>query len=136
LSASRDPRVSFVFDGVDGEVFGTSGAIGGGAAGQELDRCDVALGTPDDALVLATSEGLTTGYLRCVEEIGFSVAGTSSLLDPAVRADVVYHVRPAGGAVFATGSIAWSAALSTDEGVARITRNVINRFRDPRRLPW
>jgi len=136
LAASRDPRAAFVFDGVDGDTFGTTGAIGGGAAGQEVDRCDVGLGTPDDALVLATSDGLSTGYLRCVEELGFSVAGTSSLHDPAVRADVVYHVKPGGGAVFATGSIAWSAALGVDAGVDRITRNVIARFRDPEPLPW
>ena len=117
-------------------MFGTVGDIGGGAAGQEVDRLDTALGSPTDALLLATSDALSDGYHRCVEEIGFTVAGTSSLFDPAVRADVVYHVRPGGGAVFATGSIAWSGSLAADADIGRITANVIARFRDPSPLDW
>jgi N,N-dimethylformamidase len=136
LAASRDPRAAFIFAGVESEVFGTAGDIGGGAAGQEVDRLDTALGSPGDALLLATSDALSDGYQRCVEEIGFTVAGTSGLFDPAVRADVVYHVRPGGGAVFATGSIAWSGSLTADADVGRITANVIDRFRDPRPLDW
>jgi N,N-dimethylformamidase len=136
LAASHDPRAAFIFAGVESDVFGTSGDIGGGAAGQEVDRFDAALGSPGDALLLATSDALSDGYQRCVEEIGFTVAGTSSLFDPAVRADVVYHVRPGGGAVFATGSIAWSGALAADAGISRITANVIARFRNPTPLDW
>jgi N,N-dimethylformamidase len=136
LPDSFDPRVAFVFAGVDGEVFGTASAIGGGAVGQELDRYDGDLGTPHDALLLATSEGLTEGYQRCVEEILFTVPGANALCDPHVRADVVYHVKVGGGAVFATGSIAWTAALGIDDGVSRITRNVLARFVDPAPLPW
>jgi N,N-dimethylformamidase len=136
LPDSFDPRVAFVFEGVDSEAFGTSGAIGGGAVGQELDRYDRDLGTPHDALLLATSEGLTEGYQRCVEEILFTVPGTSALCDPQVRADVVYHVKVGGGAVFAAGSIAWTSALGVDGAVSRITRNVLERFADPAPLPW
>jgi N,N-dimethylformamidase len=136
LSASRDPRVAFIFDGVESDVFGTSGEIGGAAAGQEVDRLDTALGSPSDALLLATSDTLSDGYQRCVEEIGFTVPGTSTVFDPSVRADVVYHVRPGGGAVFATGSIAWSGSLAVDADVSRITANVIARFRDPTPLDW
>ncbi len=133
---SYDERVAFLFDGVDGDVFGTQGEIGGGAVGQELDRYDGRLGTPRDALLLATSEGLTEGYQHCVEEVLFTVPGTSARLDPDVRADVVYHVKPGGGAVFASGSIAWAGALRVDAGVARITRNLLDRFVDPAPLPW
>jgi N,N-dimethylformamidase len=136
LAASGDARAAWVFDGVEGETFGTSGSIGGGAVGQELDRADSALGTPADALVLATSEGLSGAYQRCVEEVPFTLPGLSALVDPDVRADVVYHVKPSGGAVFATGSIAWSGALGIDPGVDRITRNVLDRFLDPTPLPW
>ena len=42
--------------------------------------------------------------------------------------------RPAGGAVFSTGSIAWCGSLSHngyDNNVARITGNVLRRFLDP-----
>jgi N,N-dimethylformamidase len=136
LPDSFDPRVAFVFEGVDPETFGTSGAIGGGAVGQELDRYDRDLGTPSDALLLATSEGLTESYQRCVEEILFTVPGTNALSDPQVRADVVYHVKTGGGAVFAAGSIAWTGALGADRNVSRITRNVLARFGDPAPLPW
>ena len=136
LPDSQDRRVAFIFEGVDGDIFGIAGTIGDGAAGQEVDRFDLELGTPSDALLLATSEGLSGGYLRCVEELGFSLPGTSASYDPKVRADVVYHVRPDGGAVFSTGSIAWSGSLGVDAGVDRITENVITRFRDPAPLDW
>ncbi len=56
LPASYDPAVSWIFEGVEGEVFGDYGLSGGGAAGFELDRADISLGTPSDAIVLARSE--------------------------------------------------------------------------------
>ena len=136
LPASNDRRAAWIFEGVADETFGTRGRIGGGAVGQELDRCDSSLGSPSDALVLATSEGLTEGYQRCVEEVPFTLPGLSALVDPDVRSDLVYHVKPGGGAVFATGSIAWAGALGVDEGVDRITRNVLTRFLDETPLEW
>lgn len=135
LTDADDPRASFVFAGVDGDTFGHEGGVGG-AAGQEIDRYDVALGTPPDTLLLATSEGLSRGYLRTVEEIHFLVSGTSASVDHQVRADMTYLVHPGGGAVFSTGSIAWSLALGADDGVSRITRNVIDRFDATEPLPW
>lgn len=136
LPGSCDPRAAWIFAGVDTETFGTLGSIGNGAVGQELDRCDTALGSPADALVLATSEGLSEAYLRCVEEVPFTLPGLSALTDPNVRADVVYHVKPNGGAVFATGSIAWAGALGVDPAIDRVTRNVLSRFLDPDPLQW
>ena len=41
---SRDARVKFIFEGVDDEIIGDFGLIGGGAAGLELDRADRSLG--------------------------------------------------------------------------------------------
>jgi len=136
LAGSYDPRAGFIFEGVEGETFGHAGSEGGGAAGQETDRFDANLGSPVDALILASSEGLSEGYLRAVEEVGFLVSGTSASSDPFVRADITYFVNDAGGAVFSTGSIAWCGSLGEDEGVSRITRNVITRFADPAPLPW
>ncbi|HWG74342.1 MAG TPA: N,N-dimethylformamidase beta subunit family domain-containing protein [Acidimicrobiales bacterium] len=136
LPDADDPRAAFILKGVETATFGRRGSIGGGAVGQEIDRYDRQLGTPHDALVLATSEGLTEGYLRCVEEVTFMVPGTNALLDPQVRADMVYLVNPAGGAVFATGSIAWAGALDHDEDIDRVTANVVRRFCDPRPLEW
>jgi N,N-dimethylformamidase len=52
-----------------------------------------------------------------------------------VRADIVFFETPEGGAVFSTGSIAWSSALAHnnyENNVARITGNVLKRFLDPR----
>lgn len=135
MSDSHDARAAFIFEGVEGETFGHEGTEGG-AAGQEIDRYDVELGTPVDTLLLATSEGLSEGYLRTVEEIHFLVAGTSASVDHKVRADMTYFVNADDGAVFSTGSIAWSLSLGLDEGVSRITRNVIDRFADEEGLEW
>ncbi len=62
LPDSHDARAAFIFDGVGAdEVIGSFGNNGGGAAGDEIDRADVGLGTPPDALLLATSSlGTTT----------------------------------------------------------------------------
>ena len=58
--------------------------------------------------------------------------------DPEVRSDLVLFECPNGGAVFSTGSVAWANALATDEyrnDVERLTRNVLERFRDPTPFP-
>jgi N,N-dimethylformamidase len=136
LTDADDPRAAFIFAGVESDTFGHSGREGGGAAGQEIDRYDLSLGTPADTLLLATSEGLTEGYLRVVEEIGFLVSGTAPSTDPFIRADMTYFVNANGGAVLSTGSIAWCGSLGIDEGVSTITRNVIRRFDDKTPLTW
>lgn len=138
--ASRDPRAGFIFAGIDGDIIGDFGANGGGAAGEELDRYDLHLGSPVHALVVATSEAAPHNVLRTIEE----VTTTNSLFqagkvraDPQVRADVVFFECPGGGAVFATGSIAWAGSLSTnhyDNSVARICNNVITHFLSTSRI--
>jgi N,N-dimethylformamidase len=125
-----------VFDGVKagvGEVFGTEGPGLGGAAGDELDRADVTLGTPADAVVLASSVGHSAQIALVPEEIDHSYAAPPTGIHPKVRADVVLFGRPGGGAVFSVGSIAWSTAMTHaggDNDTARITGNVLDRFRD------
>jgi len=50
---------------------------------------------------------------------------------PFVRADMTLFANDRGGMVFSVGSIAWSASLAHnfgDNNVARVTRNVIDRF--------
>ena len=47
---SYDPRVAFVFEGVEEEIIGDFGVLGNGAAGFEVDRYDPALGSPPNAL--------------------------------------------------------------------------------------
>ena len=133
--ASRDPRAAWIFEGVEGEVIGDFG-VGGGAAGQEVDRFDVTLGSPAHALVLASASEFGEQMLRTKEEFHATVIPARP--DPMVRADMVFFETPAGGAVFSVGSISWWGALAVptgsgggDNDVARITANVLRRFADP-----
>ena len=135
LPDSFDPRVAFMFEGVEGEIIGDFGLIGGGAAGIELDRTDPALGTPTNTLILARSEAHTSNYVPAVEELLINYVGQAEI-SPAC-AEMVFFETPAGGAVFATGSIAWAGSLSFetyDNNVARLSSNVLKRFLDPTRF--
>ncbi|MGH7916309.1 MAG: N,N-dimethylformamidase beta subunit family domain-containing protein, partial [Candidatus Binataceae bacterium] len=136
---SCDPRANFIFAGIgDDELIGNFGLIGGGAAGHELDRYDLTLGTPPEAMLIASSEGHGDNYQRVVEEIYFTYPGTGGTQDPGVRSDIVYFRTAGGGAVFATGSISWCGSLSHnnyDNNVARITGNVLERFMSNEPLP-
>jgi N,N-dimethylformamidase len=129
---SRDPRAEFIFEGIaDDEVIGDFGLSGNGAAGYEIDRYDLTLGTPPDALLLASSEGHSDNIQRVVEEIFFNYPGAGGTQDPGVRSDMVYFTTTGGGAVFSVSSIAWCGSLSYnnyDNNVSRITENVLRRF--------
>ena len=133
---SEDPRAAFAFEGVsEKEIVGDYGCIGGGAAGQELDRCDFAIDSPRHTLVLASSEKHSPAMLRTKEEF---FATTPQFDDANVRADMVFFECPAGGAVFSTGSIAYAGALAHngyDNDIYRITTNVLERFSDPEPFP-
>ena len=130
---SRASRAAWIWDGVeddDGKI-GTSG-LGGGAAGQEVDRYDTELGSPEHAVVLASATQFGPDMVRTKEEFEGSVEYT--LPDPYVRADIVFYETPGGGAVFSVGSIAWFGALARDgfnNDVATMTANVLKRFADP-----
>jgi N,N-dimethylformamidase beta subunit-like protein len=133
--ASRDPRAAFIFDGVEEEIIGDFGVVGGGAAGLELDRFDRSLGSPAHALVLASSENLTGLYFPPPEEVNNVMPNLAAPQNPDARGDIVFFETPAGGAVFSAGSIAWAGSLSHagyQNPVSRITGNVLQRFRDPR----
>ncbi len=136
---SFDPRAAFVFEGIAAdEAIGGFGSIGGGAAGLEVDRADPALGTPPQALVLASSVGHSDNYLLVLEDVSLNRPGLGGTEEPGVRADLVFFETPAGGAVFSTGSIAWAGSLAHDRydnNVARLTGNVLNRFLDPKPFP-
>lgn len=137
--ASLDPRASFIFEGIgESERIGDFGVLGG-AAGLELDAADTALGTPAHALVLARSTGHSNVYLITVEEMVSTHPSVDGLDNPLVRAELVFFETPSGGAVFATGSIAWAASLchqAYSNNVAQITGNVVRRFLDPAPFAW
>jgi N,N-dimethylformamidase len=130
--------VAWIFAGVEGEVFGATGLGLGGAAGIEIDRYDLALGTPPHARILASSEPFTDNYPLVQEEVYFMTPGLGGTQHPYVRADLVYFSTPNNGAVFSTGSIAWGSALPSENfnnPVSRLTKNVVDAFLRPGPLP-
>ena len=69
-----------------------------------------------------------------VTSIGDVLPNTDPGAPEKIRADMVFFETPGGGAVFSTGSIAWSGSLANfgyDNHVAAITNNVLPRFNDP-----
>ncbi|WP_345420889.1 N,N-dimethylformamidase beta subunit family domain-containing protein [Pseudonocardia xishanensis] len=132
LPDARDPRVDWIFDGVEeDEVIGDFGLVNGGAAGLELDVFDLTLGTPPHALLLASSQGHSVNAVLVPEEHYFTHAGMNGVEHPGVRADLVFFTTRAGGAVFSASSMTWCGSLLSDGGdnnVSRITGNVLRRF--------
>ena len=106
-----DTRAAWILDGVQGgDVIGDYGTQGGGAAGEEIDRFDPTLGSPEHGLVIATSEAHRPGMLRVKEEFHMTVPVGD---DAKVRADMTFFETPAGGAVFSTGSISYAGGAVT-----------------------
>nr|WP_208647110.1 N,N-dimethylformamidase beta subunit family domain-containing protein [Mesorhizobium kowhaii] len=138
LPASRDPAHGWIFEGIEEDVVGDYGLSGGGAAGYELDCTDPALGTPENAIVLARSEDEPASFLLVPEEY---IARRGTIEgdppkkvrpnEPQLRAEIVYFDKPKGGAVFSVGSITFCGSLWRNgfEGpVSRILENVVRRF--------
>ena len=133
---SEREECAWIFEGVGrDEVIGDFGLIGGGAAGLELDRADLELGTPHRAFLLAHSEGHSDIFVPVTEEITYSSRGQlltgTGETNPKIRADMVYFKAPHNGGVFSVGSMAWCGSLSHnnyDNNVSRITKNVIDGF--------
>ena len=95
---ARDPRAAFMLEGVGAdEVIGDFGLAGGGAAGYEIDRYDLALGTPPNSLLLASSLEHSVNYPHVCEEIYFNYPGLDGTNDFMVRADLVF-LRGTSGA--------------------------------------
>ncbi|MBW4717914.1 N,N-dimethylformamidase beta subunit family domain-containing protein [Saccharothrix obliqua] len=107
---------------------GGFGAVLGGAASFETDGIDPLLGSPPNITLLG----------RAVLGDDYQSADTGPttphpLGDPLDRrrADLTLLETPGGGAVFATGSIGWCAALSHDKDdndVSRLTAAVLRWF--------
>ena len=131
--ASLDGRTEWIWQGVeidDGRI-GTSG-LGGGAAGQEIDRYDTRLGSPPHAVVLASATEFGPDMVRTKEEFEGSVEYPDP--DPYVQGDIVFYETPGGGAVFSVGSISWFGSLARngyDNDTAIMSTNVLRRFADP-----
>jgi len=134
LAEELDPEgpSSWILAGVDENPIGEYGYVMNGAAGDEIDRADVALGTPPGATTIASSFGHPNYYQRAIEELPMTMEGhAGGQNDPEIHADIVYFATPGGGEVFSVGSMAWSGSLlwnKSDNGVSRITENVVRRF--------
>jgi len=141
MPGSFDPRVSFIFEGIGrDEVIGDfpSLALIEGAAAQELDRVDYAVGSPAHTLILAESYNHSDAYQQVVEELNTSDSKQGGTVNPLVHAHLAYLEYPNGGAVFSTGSIGWCSSLSYNNytnNVSRITENVLRRFAADAPLP-
>lgn len=130
--------VDWIMHGVEGEMIGDQGLAYGGAAGLELDRYDLHLGTPPHARILASSGGHSDNYLLSIEEILYPYPGLSGSQDYRIRGDMVYFTAPNNGAVFCGGSIAFGQALPAnkfDNNVSRVLSNVVDAFIKPGLLP-
>ncbi|EDP66954.1 probable N,N-dimethylformamidase large subunit [alpha proteobacterium BAL199] len=130
--AADDPAVSWIFEGVPETIIGDFGLSGGGAAGFELDRADINLGTPPNTVVLASSEGHGPSFIPVFEDLLSHVNTLNGEpRDRLVRADMIYADLPSGGALFSVGSITFCGSLSHagyDNPVSRILENVVRRF--------
>ncbi len=127
-----DPRAAWIMEGVEDEIIGNFGLSGGRAAGFELDRVDRGLGSPENAIVVASSAGHQESHVVVPGEVltnryTWSMEPHEAL----VRADMTYFETPAGGAVFSVGSITFCGSLSHDNydnNISTIVDNVLTRF--------
>jgi N,N-dimethylformamidase len=132
LPASHAPEHAWIMEGVP-EEFGDTGLSGGGAAGFELDRADLRLGTPPQAAILARSGPAPVSFVTVPEELLSHVATvTGELPRELQRGEIVYFTVPGDGAVFSVGSITFCGSLWDGRAfagpVSRLLENVVRRF--------
>ena len=129
-----NPLVSWIVDGIDGDVIGETGLSGHGAAGFELDRVDYRLGTPRNAVVIASSEDHppeAPWVLVPEEQLTHITTIPGQTHKQLIHADMTYFEMPGGGAVFSVGSITFCGSLPVngyDNAVSRLLGNVLDRF--------
>jgi N,N-dimethylformamidase len=123
--------VSWITDGIEGEIIGDAGLAYGGAAGIEIDRYDLSLGTPPHTKIIASSGGHSDNYVLVTEEILYAYAGMVGSIDYRIRADMTYYTSWNHGAVFSTGSIAFGQALPAENfgnSASKLLKNVVDAF--------
>jgi N,N-dimethylformamidase len=130
--------VSWITEGVEGEIIGDHGLAYGGAAGIELDRYDLSLGTPPHTKIIASSGGHSDNYVLVTEELLYAYAGLVGSLDYRIRGDMTYFTAPNDGAVFCTGSIGYGQALPSnnfENSASTVLKNVVDAFSKDEKLP-
>ena len=123
---------AWVFEGISEEIIGDFGLSGGGAAGFELDRADTMLGTPLNAVTLASSEGHDESFVLVPEDIlTHHDTWPHKPVKDLIRADIVYFETAKGGGVFSVGSITFCGSLphnKCENNISRMIDNVIRKF--------
>jgi len=136
LPEGRASRAAWILEGVKGDTFGGYGLSGHGAAGFELDRTDVRLGTPSHAIVLARSEGHepeAPWVLVPEEQLTHLTTIPGKPAAELIHADLTFFEAPNDGAVFSTGSITFCGSLPHDNfenDCSTILKTVLDRFLD------
>ena len=129
-----DPRAAWILEGINEEILGNFGLSGGGAAGFELDRADIRLGTPEHAVVIASSENHQPSFIAVLEDqLSQRNTVTGVPHNQLIRADITYFETPKDGAVFSVGSITFCGSLSHQDyknSISRMIDNVLRRFRE------
>ena len=130
--------VDWITKGIEGEIIGDEGLAYGAAAGIELDRYDLSLGTPPHTKIIASSGGHSDNYVLVTEELLYAYAGLVGSLDYRIRGDITYFTAPNDGAVFSTGSIAFGQALPAKgfkNTASRLLKNLLDAFLKDGKLP-
>jgi N,N-dimethylformamidase len=128
--ASHDGPAAFLFEGITSETIGATGFDMGAAASDEVDRFDLANGSPPWSIVVASAQELSQYYKLVVEELQISRENIGGDHEPGVRADLVLLEHEAGGFVFSTGSIGWIQSMAVgyfESDTARVTQNALSR---------
>jgi N,N-dimethylformamidase len=140
---SSNPEAAFIFKGIGpNEMIGDFPSLqldgGNGAAGEEIDRADNALGSPPNTLVLARATGFSDAYQLVVEEVQSADSLQGGTVNPLVYGDMAYNKFIGGGAVFAASSISYAGSLyynNYNNSVSTVTGNVLRQFDTPGPLP-
>jgi len=105
----------------NGDTVGVYGINGGGASGWEMDTSIPGLAA--DAVIVSCYSTDDRGSPP--ENIELLLRGTNEC---GYGADVTYYAHPAGGGVFAAGSLSFGGSLVVDTVLQRVVRNVLDEF--------
>ncbi|WP_032936368.1 N,N-dimethylformamidase beta subunit family domain-containing protein [Mesorhizobium sp. WSM3626] len=129
--ASYDPSFEWLFDGINDEVLGDFGFSGGGAAGFEFDIVDLSLGTPPEAVVVAKSEKVTSGWHLAPERVNWGAeVNMPDWQASQIRADLCLVPKPGGNFVFSASSILFCGSLPVNDfnnNISKLLENVVRR---------
>jgi len=139
LKENIDHKTQFIFEGIDkNKLIGDYGLVMGGAAGFEIDRADKKLGTPQNAILLASAQDFSDAYQHAIEEVVAMNPDEGGSSNKSVRSDIIYLKKLNGGAVFSVGSISWCGSLSYnnyDNSISIMTENILRKFCSEEPLP-